>query len=406
MKNLGPDTPHHLTGGVSNTLTKNRGIPSYRRGVVPEGYGRVVARGWDTIEETMDFHFRPDFIKRLEDARTKAAESDDRGRDLAEIDIGGEPFFVASHGGQGGVRFFAMNDDLLIRFRSEKTEWNVSVRYLAAGLWRHGAPVLRAIAYEILCAEGKPRSAAPVRVKRADFAVDIYCPGFKSEMGRWAILDQIIAPVACKRRPVGNGSGLETITIGSKTGLEVQAYDKTTEIRQASGKDWMIELWQLGGYQIPSDGKPKNVWRVEARFGKGFLKERGAVTFEDVQRQLGGFMGEALILHRLASPSTDSNKARWPVHPLWQMAIDAAAEGPMAPLGRRFTMRRGELLNMLASQAAGVMRAVSVLEEDDFLEEDIDRLTAEVGKRLRERLKDRAAVKKLQTRYRNIDEAR
>ena len=87
-----------------------------------------------------------------------------------------------------------------------------------------------------------------------------------------------MAHSSVKRRAEGHEKtmigrqGVETFTIGSKRGLQIQVYDKGLEITEVSGKEWMLDIWHKVEAEI--DHRPKDVWRLEVRMGREFLKER------------------------------------------------------------------------------------------------------------------------------------
>ncbi|WP_420861934.1 hypothetical protein [Algirhabdus cladophorae] len=64
------------------------------------------------------------------------------------------------------------------------------------------------------------------------------------------------------------------------------------------------------------------VWRVEFRAGKKLLKDRwGIRTWEDFFDRFGDCCREIGEVIKYTKPSqTDPNRARWPLHPLWQLA--------------------------------------------------------------------------------------
>ncbi len=365
----------------------------------------MIAKGYDTVEETLNLRLNGEFLDRLEDAKARAKDSNG-GDGVAPVAIGSGDFteimHVRSHGGQGGVRYFLDNDDFLIRVRPQST-WGVSVRYKSAGLWEHGVKPLSDRIFTALHAEGKPGCDKWATVKRVDFACDFHAPAFSPEMV-WSIMDALVSRM--KFHPVGSSAGVETITMGSMANLQIQVYDKGREIREVSGKDWMPELWAREGYDVPSDGQDRDVWRVEIRFSKNFLRDRGINYFDQAEENMADLVAEALYSNRLTRPTGDSNRRRWPLHPLWTLAADAAAGDAMLPMGRMFTMRREELRRQLLAQAAGTMRAAGILEKENFEQGDAVHLGQQIERKLVGLSGDRKAVGDIKERYRFMDEPR
>lgn len=131
------------------------------------------------------------------------------------------------------------------------------------------------------------------------------------------------------------------------SGLSCRIYDKTCELAH-SGKDWFREVWRSHGW-TEEDGK---VWRVEFSFKREALHElmqEGAFhgvedvyTLPDVLPVLwayaaghagGGADGLPDGWLRCVVPTDDSNRSRWPTHPVWEV-IQRAFVGECAVPGQ------------------------------------------------------------------------
>ena len=94
--------------------------------------------------------------------------------------------------------------------------------------------------------------------------------------------------------------------------IVLRVYDKSAEIRESSAKTWFYPLW---------GGVTENVWRVEFQVRKEVLKRFSLRTFQDL------FSGSGDVLRYLVNEHTtlrvrqddDSNRSRWPMHPLWSL---------------------------------------------------------------------------------------
>lgn len=120
-------------------------------------------------------------------------------------------------------------------------------------------------------------------------------------------------------------------------------YDKTHEIKYHSKeKAWFYDLWPV---EKDEDGQPKEaVWRLELRFKRKALHEFGIETVWDLLEHLtdlwaygvGHVSGDTDGLPdgwlRYVVPVADTNRSRWPVHPVWQV-LQAAFLPPAAPSG-------------------------------------------------------------------------
>jgi hypothetical protein len=89
----------------------------------------------------------------------------------------------------------------------------------------------------------------------------------------------------------------------------LRVYDKVAEIEQQSGKTWFFPLW----------GEDDGVWRIEWQVRKEVLRRFGIYTFGDLHDQSGDLLRYLAQEHdTLRRPSSDRNRSRWPLHPLWQ----------------------------------------------------------------------------------------
>lgn len=385
-----------------------REIPKLRKAKFSKGYARLIGAGLDTLEETYNLELDETVLKGLDDAKEEARANGD-GTPVT-VQVGREEFQIAGHGGKFGVAYVMGNESFLVRIRPGK-QWPVSLRYTSGGLWGEGYAELKARALNFLTAmtPGQRynglRGEIEERIKRADFAFDFHSPAFSSEILRrgGTFYNDIVAHSSVKRNLTGAGS-VETITIGSKQRLELQVYDKGKEITEHSGKTWMFDLWEQHGWERPEDGKAKDVWRLECRFGKEFLRSRKIIdTYEflGAQQQL---ITEAIYERRLTRPSNDKNRARWPLHPLWYIAGEENGGVTMPPIGKRITMRREALSAMLLKQATGVLRARAVLDHGDFKERHVDKISKTVDARLGTSCRDREAVERARERYKHVDD--
>lgn len=348
-----------------------------------KGYGSLIAAGYDTLVES--FNLTPDhaFWDMLGEYKKLAQEGDIRGGDVRHVGLGVEKMEIQSYGGRKGTPYILKNPDFDIDLRSPKTEWNVTVRYSSVGLWQYGADVLRDRVRKALLTvfkERKDKSERWSQVSSVHFAFDFYSPKFTQEMNP-EIFSKFICHSSSKKHvnfklknfvsAWGRAGYFETVTLGNKKNLEVQVYDKGKEIKEASGKEWMIKLWEREGYCPPKEKKLKDVWRLELRFGKEYLNNRNLKDFEDFDRQLEKICIEAIYTKRLTQDNGDSRIRRRPLHPLWRMAALAiGAPEKMLALGKVDTMAKKEKIAMLKKQSAGLDRNIMVLENDRADRED------------------------------------
>ena len=385
-----------------------------------KGYGSLIGIGYDTVVETFNLDVDEQFWDLLAFEKKKAMDGDERGKDVSNIGLGREGMQMQSHGGRQGVMFILTSPDFDVDFRSTKTHWNVSVRYSAAGLWQFGVEELRRRAHEALLAVCKPRCLEGdswQQISSVHFAFDFYSPRFSGDMTP-AIFSQFIAHSSSKKKTDfafqfekgsawGRAGYLETFTIGSKANLQVQVYDKGKEIREASGKEWMAKVWEQQGYYPPDNKKFKDVWRLELRFGKQFLKKRNIKTFEDFDRQLEEICIEGITPKRLTQDNGDARIRRRPLHPLWAMSAHALGSPErMLAIGAQETMAREEKARMLEKQMAGTQRSLMFLRNHSVDEADFIEVARNVHKTIFEDPQHQEKCEKIARRYQNIGKAR
>ena len=124
---------------------------------------------------------------------------------------------------------------------------------------------------------------------------------------------------------------IATLDFGKHTSpVSCCIYHKSAEIRQQSpDKVWFHELWKRNGW----DGESE-VWRVEFRLTRELLHAvsiEQAYALPESLRPLWEYCagraagGDGLPCGwlRYVIPTEDSNRARWPVHPAWQVVQQA-----------------------------------------------------------------------------------
>ncbi|MBF0169408.1 MAG: hypothetical protein HQL45_17520 [Alphaproteobacteria bacterium] len=118
---------------------------------------------------------------------------------------------------------------------------------------------------------------------------------------------------------VYTGSRVQSIRVGVMPNRQVALYLKTKEIA-AHGKAYWWDIWGT-----KSKGFNGEIWRVEARAGKDDLDEWNLKSFADFETKAGDVILGALNAIRYTIPSDDSNRSRWPLHPIWEQSIANAA---------------------------------------------------------------------------------
>ncbi len=401
----------------------------------------------------------PALVGLLTDAKAAAEASDKKREGLAPLSLGDVAYHVRATGTKG-YRWQLECDDYLLLFANPDTDWPVSIRYTAAGLWKHGPEALRTRALKSLAAYTTPNTPDFMRVTRADYCFDFHSPAFFAEFSPGALQRAVVCHSSCKVREVGAGNSVrsmldrgetldvskksklrvsvhdktlrirepggktwvydlwaqdddystwstshrgETLDIGKKSSLQVSVYDKTLEITEASGKTWFYDLWarDADGEVFDSD-----VARVEIRMSSEFLKERNVRRSHELMAQRPQLLVEALYNRRLTVPSdTDGNRRRWPMHPLWSEAVRMSGATAMLPIGRKLTGAREAVVKQLRAQFRGLIRTMSAAQFGEYNEDKLRDTLANVWKETTDDPEHARKLSQALLRYEDLEEA-
>ncbi|MHB1939271.1 MAG: hypothetical protein ACYCS9_00375 [Candidatus Dormibacteria bacterium] len=117
--------------------------------------------------------------------------------------------------------------------------------------------------------------------------------------------------------------------------LMARCYDKTLELR-SRGSEWPKALWVDWDQAQP-------VWRVEFQFRRRPLVSLGCSTPDEAlaaRQELWHYGTQWLSLR---TPTSDSNRARWPAAPEWTVIRQARVGSPTSPLVRDLVRSADEL---------------------------------------------------------------
>ena len=174
---------------------------------------------------------------------------------------------------------------------------------------------------------------------------------------------------------------IATLDFGRHTSpISCCLYHKSAEIRQKSPtKTWFYDLWKRNGWNELDD-----VWRVEFRLTREFLHSVHLEDVHDLPERLpslweycAGLPGGAADglpdgWLRYVTPTNDTNRSRWPVHPAWlvvQRAFSSEDDG-LGPLVRE-RIREKNIRRGLAS-VLGYLSTLSAWVGGDLARSDTD----------------------------------
>lgn len=382
---------------------------------------KFLLKGFDSLQEAFNFRIRDDVKAKIDYAKREAMQVGHEVSLGLSLPFWGD-FQVFSRGAKG-IQYILKSDKIEIFISSFSSEWGISVRYLSAALWQFGVEKMRVQVHSLLNSwseislEGKDYH----RLSRVDVCIDFTCSLMRMYMEP-SILKGIVMPQRVKNflnfdsdekeeikkeksSGICRGGYLETLTLGGKSALQLQIYDKALEIRESSRKKFFYDLW---GRLDPSlkKGPKKGVWRFEARFFSPFLRNRMIRTFEEFLYFWTPLISEALTIRRLTVPSlTDKTRSRWPLHPIYCFLFDVFSVGSFSlPLGRYVTDSRGFFIERAVKQLAGSLRTYTVLKNYGIYDEDemillfqMARREIELDKRHQEK------IERARERYKYVD---
>lgn len=222
-----------------------------------------------------------------------------KSRKPKAIKLGCEEFMLAGHGTSSGYPFLIENEAFSIQF-GEFNKPSFFVTFRSIALWHQSAQGLheRFLAW---AASVGLSSFQPERLSRVDFTFDYRLPVIDFD-------EDSFVSQASKDNQHRKDRKVQTFDIGVKE-LKLRIYNKCDEITETSQKTWFYDLW----------GTDKEVWRIEWQTRKEWLRRFGIRTFIDLKERQGDLLRILVNEHTtLRIKGDDSNRSRWPLHPLWQ----------------------------------------------------------------------------------------
>lgn len=231
--------------------------------------------------------------------RQKESIRQSKKKDPIPFVIGQSEFLLHPYGSSSGYPIIISNSD----FKIEMGEFNMPnffVTFTSEALWRESAYLLHekfllwadSVGYKPMIKES---------LSRVDFSFDYKIPEIDFN-------EDFFVSYSKKDSKTRESGVVQTFTFG-KDDIVLRVYDKIAEIRQKSNKVWFFDLW----------GEKSDIWRIEWQARKSILKIFSIATFDDLQQNQGSLLHYLAYDHdTLRQPSDDSNRSRWPLHPLWQ----------------------------------------------------------------------------------------
>ncbi len=305
-------TACHALGGIVIPRLCNTGITKYNPPVK-----RILRAAIDTLEISFKgaigqpMQTRLAFLKEL-------AQSDDPDKcSLAQIVLG-KHLFEVNDTAPRAFSFVLKSPAFYIKVSNGKTMPLTHIQIGSEYLTKTGVEAALKEAEFITRAIGVIEGGA--RVSRVDLCVDfvptIPMDGWPDEA--WITRAEDIQRFSRDRQFSGWVIG--------KGNIHVRIYDKLREIYEKSGKAYLIYIWQAQDWEYD-----EGAYRIEFQIRRPMLVKLGMGNPTALLSNLSGLWqyltGKWL---RLTIPQADdTNRSRWPVHPLWEQLM--GADWGMAP---------------------------------------------------------------------------
>ena len=364
------------------SLEGGRGTPPSN--TVPKSYNpvdvRVLRVGVDSLYVSFEGEISPSVNYDLLDCKYLAQSRDSAERAKAQWPIKGHIFEVSDKG-QRGFAYVIEDNAYRICIRSGNSyslplAW---VKISSEVLSHKGVEVAVDELLEIISEIGETNAYPNIsRVDLyADFQTNVDLEMFTRK--DWVTRAGSINSYSC----YGRFSGW---AVGMGGPIVMRLYDKTLELVR-SHKTYLFEMWERGGLNpdIP-------VWRLEFQFNRQVLSQLGISSYESMLRSYGGMWGYAsqTWLKLTESQIDDTNRARWPIHPLWERLADIKWRLDDYPLTRNYSNARvpsvDKLLRLHMSLLTSFMAVKRISEYTEGIKAFIDKCEELHRQRCREYL--------------------
>ncbi|UWQ95904.1 hypothetical protein K3728_01270 [Rhodobacteraceae bacterium M385] len=349
----------------------------------------VLYSGFDGLDLAIKAHAPPELVEKLEAGKTFATERQHE----AYTTFNGVKIYISSSGRQGGYTYTfntgAEGAIWAVKKPNASDPWGVHVSIRSRALALYG---LEKVRHDLEATCEKLGFRVPpdgISIGRVDFAVDILDPTFSLDPNAFVVHSRTMLKthmdLAASTTQSRSGR-ITSVTIGKMPGRQAIVYDKREEVLKEHKHEWPL-IWQEAATRLglsPLDmtrRETSQVWRVELRLAKTALRNRtnirGWVSFyEELEAEMAR-LSHDVSLH---VPIGDTNRSRWPLHPLWKTANAVVEAGlfshdvqvaPELVHAADLQQKQLEFLRSIAAHSVTLAYLEGVQEADvpEFLEE-------------------------------------
>ncbi|MEX3014993.1 hypothetical protein [Gymnodinialimonas hymeniacidonis] len=348
----------------------------------------VLYSGFDGLDLAIKTHAPPRLVEELEAGKAFASEYQCDARTV----FNGVKLYIGGSGRRGGYAytFHTGPEGAIWAVKKPKASdpWGIHVSIRSRALALHGLEKVRQD-LEATCDKlGFRITPDGISVSRVDYAIDILDPDFTLDPNSFVVHSRMKLKTHADLAEVSihsHSGRVTSVTLGKMPGRQVIVYDKREEVLQKHKHEWPL-IWNEAAKRLglaPLDTTQREnsqVWRVELRLGKTALRNRTSIRgwvsfYEELEAEMIK-LAEDVSLH---VPTADTNRARWPWHPLWTTVAGATKQGLFAHEVRvapefvhdaDLKQKQLEFLNLVAAHSVTLAYLEGVTEADvpEFLE--------------------------------------
>ncbi len=281
---------------------------------------KIVHHGFDGLEFAVKAHISDSVSILLTEIQDRAKTTDS----AQLFECCGERMLVHPTGARGGYKFRCDHPKTGIWFikrPSENDPWGIRFSSSSIAIVSLGLEELRLACAMFLAALGVDASECDYVPSRVDFAVDFILPDFEPDPSNFLVHSNTgirgISDVEIIDS-YGQASGLNSVTVGRMPRRQVNIYNKSKESEAKRKWEWSM-IWAKNLGCSIEEVCELTIWRVELRVAKRHLKDKWHVnSWASLYKMLPRIYQSCLDDIRYCQSTADTNRSRWPTHPLWE----------------------------------------------------------------------------------------
>ena len=264
----------------------------------------------------------------LEDAKNEAAAQNSP----VMVEYEGVQMHVSAGGGPGGYAYRCDTGPFGLTWFFKKPHrrdpWGIRASSKSLPLAMFGLGGVRAQMISFLDALDIRVPDGGESIGRVDYAIDLLMPGFKIEPDNFVMhshTNRSDHKEILTQRTNGVSGRITSVTVGKMPQRQVIIYDKRLEVIRKQKVHWW-DIWNAGRLAQgkpeldPKDREASRIIRVEVRAGKADLKRRwNLAMWSELDDLVGDVFLATMQSIRYTVPAPDTNRSRWPDHPLWEV---------------------------------------------------------------------------------------